>query len=112
MNIQLDVANVGKVNGLIAMFLGKQGITQLNFYAVAAEYSRWLPIFTSMIDSFQYETAYAYDPVEAVKNDSPSLFEGVAEKGLTGAITGGIIGLLVALLGWGLRKKKGKETPQ
>lgn len=110
MNIQIDVANVGKINGLIAMFLGKQGITQLTFYAVSNEYSRWLPVFNSIIDSFQYETAYAYDPVKAVKNDSPSLFEGVAEKGLTGAITGGIIGLLAVLLGWGLRKKKGKET--
>ncbi|OGN08411.1 MAG: hypothetical protein A2750_02560 [Candidatus Yanofskybacteria bacterium RIFCSPHIGHO2_01_FULL_45_42] len=110
MNIQLDVANVGKVNGLIAMFLGKQGITQLNFYAVSSEYSRWLPIFNSMIDSFKFDPAYAYDPVEAVKNDSPSLFEGVAEKGLSGAIIGGIIGLLAALIGWGLRKKKSKDT--
>jgi len=103
MNIQLDVVNVGKVNGLVAMFLGKQGITQLNFYAVSSEYSRWLPVFNSMIDSFQYDTAYAYDPVGAVKNDSPSIFEGVLEKGVIGAITGGLIALIFSLF---FRKKK------
>ena len=31
MNVEADVANVGKVKGLMAMFLGKNGITQLNF---------------------------------------------------------------------------------
>src|SRR3989344_1083448 len=112
MNIQLDVTGVGKVSGLTAIFLGKQGITQVNFYAISSEYSRWLPVFNSIIDSFKFDAAYAYDPAEAVKNDSSSLFEGVAEKGLSGAIIGGIIGLVVALTGWGLRKKKGKDAPQ
>src|SRR3989344_5993654 len=111
MNMQADVANIGKINGLIAMFLGKQGITQLYFYAVSSEYSLWLPVFNSMIDSFRYDTAYAYNPVEAVKNDSPSLFENVAIEGLSGAVIGGIIGLLAVLIGWGLRKKKSKDTP-
>jgi len=109
--MQADVANIGKINGLIAMFLGKQGITQLYFYAVSSEYSLWLPVFNSMIDSFRYDTAYAYNPVEAVKNDSPSLFENVAIEGLSGAVIGGIIGLLAVLIGWGLRKKKSKDTP-
>ena len=117
MNIELDVANIGKVNGLTAMFLGKQGITQLNFYAVSSEYSQWIPIFDSVIDSFRYETAYAYNPAEAVKNDSPSLFEGVAEKGFFGVIIGGIMGLLAGLIwiiriGWNFLEKKNKDTEQ
>ena len=39
MNIEMDVVNVGKVKGLLAMFLGEESITQLNFYAVESEYS-------------------------------------------------------------------------
>jgi len=111
MNIQADVANIGKINGLMAMFLGKQGITQLNFYALESEYSRWLPVFNSMTDSFRYETAYAYNLAEAVKNDSPSFFENAAKEGLLGAIFGGIIGVTAASVGWSLRKKKGKDSP-
>ena len=45
MNIKLDVANIGQVNGLITMFLGKNGITQINFYSLQNEQSKWLPVF-------------------------------------------------------------------
>lgn len=109
MNFQINVVNVGKVNGLTAMFLGKQGVTQLNFYAVSNEYSRWLPVFNSIIDSFQYETAYAYDPVEAAKNDSSNLFdfESIVAKSLATVI---IFGLLNVLFEWRSGKKKDKET--
>lgn len=105
MTLQLDAANVGKVNGLMAMFLGKQGITQLNFYAISSEYSRWLPVFNSMIDSFQYETAYTYDPVKAIKNDSPSIFGSALGKGVIGTITGGLMALVFSMF---FRKKKNK----
>lgn len=105
MNMQLDVVNIGKVNGLIVMFLGKQGMTQLNFYTASSEYSRWLPVFNSIIDSFEYNTAYAYNPVEAANNDSPSLLKNIIEKGLSGAI----IGLIAGAVGLSLRKKKGKD---
>lgn len=94
MNVQSDVVNVGKVNGLSVLFLGKQGATSLHFYAVSSEYSRWLPVFNSIIDSFSYETAYEYDPVEAAENNSPSIFEDVLEKGISGAI----IALLVVIV--------------
>lgn len=101
MNTQLDVTNVGKVNGLIAMFLGKQSITQLNFYAVSTEYSQWIPVFNSIIDSFQYDIEYTYSPEDFIKNDSPSLFKSVIEKGLSGTVVGLIAGAIV----WSLRKK-------
>ncbi|MDX9778626.1 MAG: DUF2167 domain-containing protein [Patescibacteria group bacterium] len=106
MNLEMDVANVGKVKGLLAMFLGKSGITQLNFYSVKSEYSENLSTFNQIIDSFSYEQGYEYNEEEAKKNDSPSIFEGVAEKGIIGAITGGLIALIFGLFS---RSKKKEE---
>jgi len=111
MNIQMDVANVGQAKGLMAMFLGKNGITQLNFYSTTNEYSKWLPVFNSVIDSFKYDDGFAYNPTTAKKNDEPSLFEGALDKGITGAITGGSLMLFVGLIQilFGRKKKKDME---
>lgn len=111
MNIQMDVANIGQIKGLMAMFLGKDGITQLNFYSTTNEYSKWLPIFNSVIDSFKYDDGFAYNPIEAKKNDEPSLFKGALDEGITGVITGGSLMLFVGLI-WilfGRKKKKDME---
>lgn len=108
MNIEANVTNVGQIKGLSAIFLGKESMTQLNFYSLLGEYSQWLPVFNTMISSFKYESAYVYDPAEAVKNDSPSIFEGALEKGLAGAIMGGLIGLVFFLF----RRKKKNEEPK
>lgn len=110
MNTQMDVANIGQVKGLMAMFIGKNGIAQLNFYSKTNEYSKWLPVFNSVIDSFKYEDGFAYNPTEAKKNDEPPLFKGVLEEGITGAIGGGFIMLFAALLGIIFRKNKKKNN--
>ena len=34
MNTEMDVVNVGKVKGLMAIFLGKEKATYFNFYSV------------------------------------------------------------------------------
>ena len=106
MNLEMDVANVGKVKGLMAMFLGKSGITQLYFYSVKSEYSENLSTFNQIIDSFGYEQGYEYNEEEVKKNDSPSIFEGVAEKGIIGAITGGLIAMIFGVFS---RSKKKEE---
>jgi hypothetical protein len=100
MNIELDVTNVGKVNGLIVMFFGENKITQLNFYSTKSEYSEWLPVFNSIVDSFKYDDGFIYNPVEAEKNDTLSIFNGVMEKGVSGAIAGGFLGILASIIGW------------
>jgi ribosomal protein L40E len=112
MNIQLDAVNGVEINGLIVMFLGKNGMTQLNFYSRKNEYSQWLPVFNSVIDSFRYDEGFSYNPVEAKKNDTPSIFEGVANEGIRGVILGGVLGLLGALIGWGVKKQKKKESDE
>jgi len=96
-NMQMDVVGVGEITGLMAIFLGKQEIIQLNFYTVSSEYSRWLPVFNSIIGSFKYADDYAYDSVDTVKNDSPSIFDNVIEKGLFGLVAGGLVVFIVSL---------------
>ena len=108
MNLEMDVVNIGKVKGLMAMFLGKSGITQLNFYSVKSEYSENLLTFNQIVDSFRYEQGYKYNEGEAKKNDSPSIFEGAAEKGIIGAITGGLIVLIFGLFARSKKKEKKK----
>jgi hypothetical protein len=98
MNMQADVANLGKINALSALFLGKQGITAVYFYSLSSEYSRWLPVFNSIIESFRYNPDYAYNPKLAEKKDPPSLFENVVEKIFSGAIIGGFFGILITLI--------------
>ena len=108
MNIQLDTVGAVQVNGLMAMFLGKKGITQMNFYSLQNDQSKWLPVFNSIIDSFKYDDGFAYNPEEAKKSDSSSVFEGVVEKGIGGAIVGGFLMLFIGLIGMLFRKiKKG-----
>lgn len=94
MNLEMDVANVGKVKSLSAMFLGKSGITQINFYSVKSEYSENLSTFNQIIDSFSYEQGYEYN-------------EEAAEKGIIGAITGGLIALIFGL--FSKSKKRGRK---
>jgi hypothetical protein len=108
MNIEMDVMNIGKVKGLVAMFLGRESMTQLNFYSVKSEYSKNLSTFNQIVDSFKYEQGYEYNEEEAKKNDSPSIFEGAAEKGIIGAITGGFIALIFGLFAR-LKKKVDKK---
>lgn len=108
MNLEMDVTGVGKIKGLMAMVLGKKSITQLNFYSIKSEYSKNLSTFNQIIDSFKYEQGYKYNAEEAKKNDSPSIFEGVVGKGITGAVSGGLIALVFTLFSR-LNKKKKKE---
>jgi len=107
MNIEMDVVNVGKVKGLMVMFLGKQGITQLNFYSVESEYSANLSTFNQIIDSFKYEQGFEYNEEEAKKNDPSSIFDGAIEKGVIGGIIGGIMALFIGL--FSLSKGKRRE---
>ena len=80
MNINASVPNAGAVKGLLAIFLGDKHTTRLFFYTLETEYSQWLPAFKSIVDSFQYETNYAYNPTKAIKNDSPYILDAESPK--------------------------------
>ncbi|MCK5080920.1 MAG: hypothetical protein KAQ63_02050 [Candidatus Moranbacteria bacterium] len=101
--IDMEVDNIGKINGLIAMFLGEEGVTQMFFYSTEEEYSQWLPIFNSIIDSFNYDKEFGFDyaSYESVEEKSfwKEILSGSAvNKGIEGAIAGGFIGGIVALI--------------
>lgn len=101
-NIQIDNVSVGKINGLIVMFLGSERITQLNFYAKADDYNEWLPIFNSVVDSFLYENGYKYT--------SKSVSDGAAEKGTVGLFTGALAGIFILVVGIFTTRKKVKDV--
>lgn len=109
MNIELDVTNVGKVNGLIVMFFGENKITQLNFYSTKSEYSEWLPVFNSIVDSFKYDDGFTYNPEEARQSNANSIFDRVLEKGVRGAMAGGFLGFLAVILSWLFKKRGNKD---
>lgn len=100
MNLEMDVAGVGKVKGLVAMFLGKSGIAQLNFYTIKSDYEKSLPIFNQIINSFKYEQGYEYDEEKAKSNDSVGI-GGMLKRSLIGGVVGALIGLA-----WAFFKKK------
>ncbi|MCF7831862.1 MAG: hypothetical protein K9M36_03185 [Candidatus Pacebacteria bacterium] len=105
MNSEMDVVDIGKVKGLMAAFLGKDGITQLNFYSGEFEYLENLSTFNQIIDSFKYDQGYEYSQQQALQNDNSNIFEGVMEKGIIGLITGGIFALLFWLFS-GFKKEQ------
>ncbi len=106
LNMETNVIGVGEVKGLMAMFLGKNGITQLNFISVKSEYSENLSTFSQVIDSFKYKQGYEYNKEEAKKNDSPSVFKGAIEKGVGGFIAGGFFALVFGLFSILTKKEK------
>jgi hypothetical protein len=68
-NAEMDVVGAGKGKALIAMCLGKNGITQLNCYSRSHEYQFDLQTFNRMVDSLKYEQGHEYDEEEAKLND-------------------------------------------
>lgn len=105
-NSEADIANVGKVKGLTAMFLGKNGITQLNCYSVKSEFSKNLPTFNQIIDSFRYEQGYMYDGKEAKRDNPISISDEMLGKSIGSAIVGFFIALLIGKF---LKKDKSKN---
>ncbi|MFB6181346.1 MAG: hypothetical protein ABEJ24_00410 [Candidatus Magasanikbacteria bacterium] len=103
-NMETNLKNGKKLKMMMVMFLGKKNITQLNFYSLKSEYSKNLPIFKKVIDSFKYEQGYKYNLEQAKKNDPPSIFEGMTEAGIKGLIGG----VLLALVGGLVYKSKSK----
>lgn len=109
-NIEMDAVDGSKIKGLIAMFLGKHSIIQLNFYSIKKDYLKNLSIFNQTIDSFKFEPAYAYSETEAKANDPRGIFDGVSEAGISGFGAGLLIVLAVLILSFFPRlKKKFKE---
>jgi hypothetical protein len=80
MTMQTDVANVGPMQGLVAVFPGKDVAVQLNFYCVKADKDRDLPVCQRLFDGFAFDAGKGYSP----------------SSGVSPGVVGGVIGGLVA----------------
>ena len=100
-NIESNSSDISTVYSLTGIFLGKREMLYLTFAVPADEYAKWQPVFDSIVDSFSFKEAYAYDPVEAAKKSS--YFSDPIRAGFFGAFIGFIV-LLIAK-GSGLGKR-------
>lgn len=87
MGMEIGIKNRGKAKSFDksfiaknAVFLGKHGMTELAFQAMKYEYSQYLPIFTSIIDSFNYEKGYEWNEVQAKQNNSEDIIKNVVKR--------------------------------
>ena len=100
-NMSSDVANVGTVNAILAMFLGRNQIVQMNFYWESSDRDYWLPAFDRMINSFRFDDGYGYDPSNVNSSQTlTSILNRMLTRGFIGGANGLILGFLVAVFGW------------
>jgi hypothetical protein len=113
MRMQASVPGEGVVHGLSIGMLGKQGVVFLHCYAKEDKFTRTVPVFEVMADSFRFDAGKAYDPAEATVTSIPkrsserrSGFSWLssARGGFIGAIVGGGIGA-IALVARVLRRR-------
>jgi len=60
MNTEADVYGIGKVKSLTTICLGRERAIRIFFYSPESEYLQNLPIFMSILDSFNYDQGYEY----------------------------------------------------
>ena len=92
------------LKGMTVILLGKLGIVRLYFYSIEEEYSNDLPIFTSIIESHEFQTGYeanAKDSVSLYNRDSPLT---VITKMMFGAL---VVGAAAWVINHYRKKRKG-----
>jgi len=91
----MDAGDQGKIRTIIAIFIGKDGATQLNFYSSEADYEKYRPEFESIISSFDYWPGYKYDSNRNIARDVLSKQKQALATGfIKGAVAVIILGLL------------------
>jgi hypothetical protein len=101
------VVGIGTVRGRIVGYFGRDSLVQVMFYAPESEWNEHLPIGSSIIDSFRFDAAKAYSMAEARASapDEDDMSR-IVGRGIGGAITAGVIALLVGAAG------RGKKQPR
>jgi hypothetical protein len=90
-------AGVGKLQGISAGFLGKEGIVSLHCYDKAASFPATLPNFQAMLDSFKYDEGFAFQPRDPGQPADPlaNVLGALDQKGIITAIA---VAIAVAVL--------------
>jgi hypothetical protein len=105
MRLEMSAAGQGKIKGLSVGFLGAKETVFLHCYALANDFEQQMPAFQSLLDSFKFESGYAFTP------GSSSFVGKVGSSALHGAIVGAIIGLVAGPLILWRKLRKPKDAP-
>jgi len=101
--LQLTVAGVGTIKGTLAGYFGRDALVEIGFYSRDADTAHYAPTADAIIDSFHFAPAADYDP----SANPPSFWANVGKMTLTGAVIGGLVGLVGYL---SARARKSKTT--
>jgi hypothetical protein len=94
---KMDVAGVGTVQGVSVGHLGSDAMVTLHCYALDADFEHYLPLFTQMNNSFQFDEGYEFKPAPA-RSSSPVLSTAALATGIAlFALLGGSAFLVVFL---------------
>lgn len=101
-NINMDVAGIGPVRGLVVGYFGRDSVVQVIFYARRSDWDRYADVRRAIVDSFRFASDKGYSEEIAAANPTPpSLWRGTLAKCVTGAIVGGLTAAILAI-----RRKK------
>ena len=68
----MNIVGVGEVISLNAGFLSNEGITRLTFYALKADFQKYEPAFSEVIDSFKFDPGYGYAAQADIRTAAPA----------------------------------------
>lgn len=63
-NVEYNIKNAGTCIGLLGAFVGNDGITYFNCYSEKSSYENNLPVYLSLLNSFEYNEASKYKYVD------------------------------------------------
>jgi hypothetical protein len=82
------------VQGFLIGYFGHESIVQVNFCTKDSDSDRYDAVRQKILDSFRFDPDKDYSvAAEAANPSSRSLWSGVGEKAIAGAIIGGLIGV-------------------
>lgn len=99
MDIEMYIEGKGIVKGKTAQMLGKDGIVEIDFYALKREYEDYIHKFDELIESFNFKSGYKFKEKKLLSQFNYKTL-------LFALIGGGVLGLFEFFL----KKKKRAET--
>lgn len=104
--ISMDVAEVGPIRGMVAGYFGRDSIVQIAFYSRQSEWEQYASVRRAVIDSFSFDPNKAYSvAIAAATPSTPSFWDRVLQKSVVGALSGGLVALILAALAITQRRK-------
>lgn len=101
--MSMEVADVGKVKGLIAVKLTEFGVVQFMGYGKEESFSQYEPTYKNMIHSITVSEPDIYKP--RITDNAPTIFGINLGQTLIAGIIGGLIGGVIGLFKYFTREK-------